>query len=179
MDGCSSKKGTGNFPVRADNPGYPASLRIKRRETKEERLMNVIWKRPDGFHGSSPEDYTVVQVANNAKIWLHKKDRINFPFRVSGGWQDEDATKKLNSLVNLINRPSVEWNRHLLDEFYESQVEGGEKFLQDLTSWLGDLRQNLKGDHWETAIMKEVLSEISHQIDSLKTSFIREAEKPH
>ena len=51
--------------------------------------MNVIWKRPDGFHNASPSDYVTVDITSNAKIWLHKRDQENFPFRVSGDWQEE------------------------------------------------------------------------------------------
>ena len=137
--------------------------------------MKVIWKRPDGFHGASPSDYEVVQVANNSKIWLHKQDNLNFPFRVSGGWQDEDATKKLNQLVNLLNKGKEVWLEHLIGGFFNSKSESAEKYIEKLAMWLGDLRNSLKGDQWETTIMSEVISEVQQKTQSYRSEFIEKA----
>lgn len=139
--------------------------------------MKVIWKRPDGFHGASPSDYEVVQVANNSKIWLHKHDNINFPFRVSGGWQDEDATKKLNQLVNLLNKDKKSWLEHLQDGFFNSKSESAEKYVEKLHLWLSDLRSNLKGDQWEITIMHEVVSEVLLKTQSYQHEFIDQAKQ--
>lgn len=139
--------------------------------------MKVIWKRPDGFLGASPLDYTVVEVANNSRIWLHKQDNVNFPFRVSGGWQDEDATKKLNGLVNLIDKSNTDLLEHLLNDYYESNAEDGAKYIAELGSWLDELKVNLKGDHWETAIMTEVIAELSSRVQTTKSEFLKSSEK--
>ena len=139
--------------------------------------MKVIWKRPDGFHGASPSDYVVVQVANNSKIWLHKDDNLNFPFRVSGGWQDEDATKKLNQLVNLLNKDKEVWLGHLIDGFFNSKSESAEKYIEKLSMWLGDLRNSLKGDQWETTIMSEVISDVQHKTESYRSEFMEQAKQ--
>ena len=129
--------------------------------------MNIVWKRPDGFHGASPEDYEVIQVANNSKIWLHKKDDENFPFRISGGWQDEDATKDLNQLVNLLNKDKNQWLEHFKGKFFDSKIENSHKYLVEVENWIESLRKNLKGDQWETTIMNEVLMEVKLKINSL------------
>lgn len=139
--------------------------------------MNVIWKRPDGFHGASPSDYVVVQVATNSKIWLHKTDNCNFPFRISGGWQDEDATEKLNNLVNLLNKKQEDWIQHLLDCFSNSQAENGKNYIESQEKWLGELKENLKGDQWETTIMIEVLTEVEQMIHKVANDFLTEAQR--
>lgn len=140
--------------------------------------MKVIWKRPDGFLGASPQDYTVVEVANNSRIWLHKQDNVNFPFRVSGGWQDEDATKRLNRLVNLIDKGNPELLEHLLNDYYESNAEDGAKYIAELISWLDELKSNLKGDHWETAIMTEVMAELHSRVKASESEFLKSSDKP-
>jgi elongation factor P hydroxylase len=65
--------------------------------------MFVVWKRPDGYHDATPSDFQIVEAGANARIWLHKSDREWYPFRISGGWQESDATRRLNGLVNLPN----------------------------------------------------------------------------
>ncbi len=129
--------------------------------------MKVIWKRPDGFHGAKPSDYYVVQVANNANIWLHRSDRDNFPFRISGGWQDEEATCKLNRLVNLLGRTQAEWLEYLRQDFHHSRAESAEAYSQALNAWLTSLQSNLKGDHWEIIIMEEVLQDLRQQLANI------------
>ena len=138
--------------------------------------MKVIWKRPDGFHGASPGDYEVVQVANNSKIWLHKQDNVNFPFRVSGGWQDEDATKKLNQLVNLLNKDEEAWLEHLTDGFFNFKSDSAAKYIEKIDLWLSDLRSNLKGDQWELTIMNEVLSEVLQKTQAYQQAFMARAQ---
>ena len=133
--------------------------------------MKVIWKRPDGFHGAKPSDYYVVQVANNVNIWLHKSDSKNFPFRVSGGWQDEESTRKLNQLVNLLGKPEKEWLSHLLNDYHHSQAESSDAYLQHLETWIELLQGNLKGDNWEMIIMQEVLQELRSTLMGLSRQF--------
>lgn len=130
--------------------------------------MKVIWKRPDGFHGASPSDYFVVQVANNSKIWLHKTDDQNFPFRVSGGWQDEDATKDLNKLVNLLTKNSTDWKDFLSNKFNDSKAENLGQYVSKIELWIGELKSNLKGDVWEMEIMTEVLEEVQNRLAQIK-----------
>ena len=54
---------------------------------------SVIWKRPDGFHGANPSDFMVVDIGSESRLWLHKSDFENFPFRISGSWSGEKDSK--------------------------------------------------------------------------------------
>lgn len=135
--------------------------------------MNVIWKRPDGFHGSHPSDYVVIELqTNSSRIWLHKKDKSNFPFRVSGGWQEESATRRLNELVNLLNSPNEEWVRYLKTQLHDSKFEDGQTFISDLELWLQQLKPFLKGDKWEIAVMSDTLEDLNLKIQEIKGIFL-------
>jgi hypothetical protein len=135
--------------------------------------MKVIWKRPDGYHGASPSDYTVVEISPNSRIWLHKKDQRNYPFRVSGGWQDEDSTRKLNSFVNLIDKSTKEWVACLANLFDHAKTESPEGFLEQEQAWLDELKSNLKGDTWELEIMTETLNGVKQRIALVKADFLK------
>jgi hypothetical protein len=139
--------------------------------------MKVIWKRPDGFHGADPSDYYVVQVAHNAKIWLHKTDSENFPFRISGGWQDEVSTVKLNKLVNLIGQDEAAWLSYLLHDYHNSEAASSESYLQELEDWLSVLGENLKGDNWALMIMQEVLQDLQATLTVLAAKFKQKAKE--
>ena len=141
---------------------------------KSNGQISLIWKRPDGFLGASPEDFTVIEVAGNSRIWLHRRDSKNFPFRVSGGWQDEDATRRLNQLVNKLNKSPSDLAKHLLTDYYESSAQDGKKYLKGLSAWFHELSDHLKGDHWETTIMREVLEELLQKIRSVEEQFLWE-----
>lgn len=129
--------------------------------------MKVIWKRPDGFHQALPSDYDVYEVTENTRIWLHKDDHENYPFRVSGGWKDELATKELNSLVNLLPQPHDSWISFLKKSFDDSKSEKIESFLQEKLNWLDELSANLKGDTWELEIMTETLKKLKIQLNTV------------
>lgn len=130
--------------------------------------MKVIWKRPDGFHDASPSDYLTIEIASKAKLWLHKKDEENFPFRISGGWQDEETTKKLNRLVNLLNKSSEKWDEWLRLDFSHSKLDNYHLYLESLAKWLNNIKGDLKGDTWEVEIMKETICEIERKLDEHK-----------
>lgn len=134
--------------------------------------MKVIWKRPDGFHGASPDDYEVIEVASNLKIWLHRRDHKNYPFRVSGGWQDEAATHRLNQLISLIPASDADWVAHLVATYEHSQASERSRFVSELLQWLSELRGNLKGDTWELEIMAETLQEVTRHIEVIAQTFI-------
>ncbi len=127
--------------------------------------MKVIWKRPDGFHEALPTDYVVVEVSENSRIWLHKQDQENYPFRVSGGWQDETATQKLNRLVNLIPKSAKEWTAYLTELFNHSSTDNAKNFLKHEQDWLDELAKNLKGDTWELEIMVETLKRLKKKFE--------------
>lgn len=131
--------------------------------------MFVIWKRPDGFHGASPADYEVFDVGES-KIWLHQTEKEEFPFRVSGGWQDGEATKRLNRLVNQL--PQDNFAAHLVSEYEHSMKSEGKEFIEELEKWLQELKDNPKGDTWETEIIVNCLSFVQKKIEEAKDDFL-------
>jgi hypothetical protein len=135
--------------------------------------MHVIWKRPDGYHGASPSDYKAVQLKNHSsRIWLHKTEHHWFPFRVSGGWQDENLTKRLNLMVNLLDKENEIWNKSLSEIFDHSSAKDENAFIEETVQWLSELKGALKGDKWEIEIMEAVLTEIESKISDLKSAFV-------
>ena len=56
--------------------------------------MNVIWKRPDGFYDAAPSDYYTHELSKGYSLWLHKTDKLTYPLRVSGGWEDQKVGRK-------------------------------------------------------------------------------------
>ena len=129
--------------------------------------MKVVWKRPDGFLESVPNDFTVLEMPSKSKLWLHKRDQENFPFRISGGWQDEESTRKLNGLVNLLTKSEENWKEWLETDFFNSKLEKSDGHINSLRLWLKAVKENLKGDTWELEIMAEALGEIDRQIADL------------
>ena len=100
--------------------------------------MHVVWKRPDGFHSVSPSDFRVAEINSTARIWLHKKDTENYPFRISGGWQDEEATKRINTWINLVGEPAEKWLEKLLIEHSNSSIDEPAKFTAKLREYKTD-----------------------------------------
>jgi hypothetical protein len=137
--------------------------------------MHVVWKRPDGFHGAVPTDFEVVELDNQTCFWLHKNDRDWFPFRISGGWQESEATKRLNNLINLLSKPNGDWLDALLSLYHNSMSDECTTFYSDLSTWVGDLRNHLKGDTWETDIMNQALAEVAAQLNLLRDDFLKKA----
>lgn len=127
--------------------------------------MKVVWKRPDGFLESEPSDFTVLEMPSKSKLWLHKSDRENFPFRISGGWQDEESSRKLNQLVNLLSEKKDDWTEWLERDFFDSKLEKSDNYIASLKEWILAVKNHLKGDTWELEIMSEALREIETQIN--------------
>ena len=134
--------------------------------------MHVIWKRPDGFHGADPSDFMVVELSSSSKLWLHKKDSVWFPFRIAGGWQEQESTQRLNLLVNLLRKPEQDWVDALLKIYDDSMGDDPNKFVDDIQSWLIDLKGHLKGDTWEMEIMAQALADVERHVCQCKTRFI-------
>lgn len=135
--------------------------------------MHVIWKRPDGFHDANPADFMVVNLGNRSKLWLHKRDHSWFPFRVAGGWQESEATQRLNRLVNLLPQDDQAWVDALLKIFDDSMGDDAARFIDDLTRWVLDLRNHLKGDTWEIDIMSQALAEVGERVGRTKVPFVQ------
>lgn len=138
--------------------------------------MHVIWKRPDGFHDADPADFMVVNLGNRSKIWLHKKDQDWFPFRVAGGWQESEATQRLNRLVNLLSQNDQAWIDALSRQMDDSMGDDAGRFLDDISRWLVDLRNHLKGDTWEIDIMSQALSEVNDRIAKVRDAVLKAAQ---
>ncbi len=134
--------------------------------------MHVVWKRPDGFHGADPSDFTVINLSDHSKLWLHKRDHTWFPFRVSGGWQESEATQRLNSLVNLLDQPDQVWVDALVKLYNDTMGEDAARFIDDICLWMADLHGHLKGDTWELDIMNQALAEVEGRLKAVRTSFL-------
>jgi hypothetical protein len=127
---------------------------------KKNNNMNVVWKRPDGFHSAHPSDYQVISIANKAKIWLHKKDKENYPFRVSSDWQGESQTKDLNNLVNLLAEDYKSWCLWFKEKIDSCKSDRVVEIIQKTAVWLDDMKSHSKGDSWEVDIIHSCLEEI-------------------
>ena len=135
--------------------------------------MHVVWLRPDGFHGAVPTDYKVVELGGAGRLWLHKEDTDGYPFRVSGGWEDEDASKKLNGLVNLISQDAESWVVYLRDAFSHSMGDDPAKFYGDLGDWLIELDSHVKGDSWEVDIIRQAFVELKANLGRVEPAFMK------
>ena len=138
--------------------------------------MHVVWKRPDGFHGADPADFMVVNLGNRSKIWLHKRDHAWFPFRVAGGWQESEATQRLNKLVNLLSQGDDAWVDALSKLYDDSMGDDPARFLDDISRWLVDLRNHLKGDTWELDIMSQALAEVEGRLAKVRDDVLKAAQ---
>ena len=139
--------------------------------------MHVLWKRPDGFHNARPSDYKVVELSGQSQLWLHNTDRKWFPFRISGGWQESEATQKLNQLVNLVGESNINWVTHVTKLYSHTLGSDAGHFVDDLCGWLNDLRNHLKGDTWETEIMDQVIGAVQRHLLVIKPQFLQVAAK--
>lgn len=139
--------------------------------------MKVIWKRPDGFHNASPEDYKVVTLKSGANVWLHKTNTEWYPFRVSGDWSKEEGTTKLNKLINLLGEPSASWSEHLLEMYFDSESDNPKQYASELLKWLNKVKDHLKGDTWELDIMEQVVSIAYENIKDSTNEFIEKSNK--
>ena len=138
--------------------------------------MRVVWKRPDGFHGAVPSDFFVVDVDGQIKLWLHRREREWFPFQVTGGWQDADATRKLNRLVNLLAAADAVWVNHLLNTFNDSLTDNPNTFFDETIAWLNNDMSNLKGDTWEVEVMEKIMSAIQERLQTIRPRFEQQAQ---
>ncbi len=135
--------------------------------------MHLIWKRPDGFHGASPADFITIDIGHDARLWVHKTDKDQYPFKISGSWEENEATVRLNNLVNLIPEPKNVWVDHLTRLFAHTMKDSSQEFFDDLTKWLKELHKNIKGDSWELEILKQALVKTQNRLQEAKDEFIR------
>ena len=134
--------------------------------------MHVIWKRPDGFHGAEPSDFVTVDLGDS-RLWLHRNDTNWFPFRISGGWQESEATKRLNNMVNHLRSDDSQMLQYMVKMFEDSMSDDAERYYADLDRWLKDLKLHLKGDTWEIDIMSQVVDSVHGRLTALKAQFLK------
>ena len=139
--------------------------------------MHVIWKRPDGFHGAMPSDFFVAELDSHSRLWLHKTDKEQYPFRISGGWEERGTTKRLNGLVNLLAEPKEKWLMHLSVDFSHSPLDSAAEYIDGIHGWLIDLKQHLKGDTWELEIMNRAIECTAQSLMGCRDDFIASASK--
>lgn len=134
--------------------------------------MHVIWKRPDGYLKAEPDDYQSVQIGDDVKIWLHQQDYENFPFRVSGDWQDENLTRRLNFFVNAFKEPDQNWLEMMVDDFEKSKFSNPQEYADDLDEWIHQLAALAKGDQWELYVIGKVLDELKNGLGTARDAFL-------
>ena len=135
--------------------------------------MHLIWKRPDGFHGAAPGDFSVLELGGHSRLWLHNIDKDQYPFRIAGGWEESSGTVLLNNLVNLLPKADREWIDYLNRAFDHSMKDDRGIFIDELTQWLKDLNSSVKGDTWETEILQHALRLTAEKIGAFRTVFIK------
>jgi len=135
--------------------------------------MHLVWKRPDGFHGAAPSDFVVFELGGHSRLWLHKVDHDQYPFRIAGGWEEKEATIRLNNLVNLLPHPTENWIDHLNKLYDNSLKDDRPKFFEDLLSWLEELDQYVKGDTWEAEILSEALRMTNSRLQTMRREFLK------
>lgn len=134
--------------------------------------MRVIWKRPDGFLGASPEDFSVIELEGHSRLWVHRRNKDQYPFQVSGGWEEQNDTVRLNNLVNLLLEADERWLNYLNTAFNNSPKDDRREYYSYLETWLGELGKNLKGDTWETEIVSHALTTTTKRLQKVAESFL-------
>lgn len=135
--------------------------------------MHLIWKRPDGFHGASPSDFSVLELGGHSRLWLHRTDKDQYPFRIAGGWEESSGTVLLNNMINLLPHPPADWLDYLKKTFDHSMKDDRRAFLDELFAWLAELGQHVKGDTWETEIMQQALNLTAERVRACQENFMR------
>lgn len=135
--------------------------------------MHVIWKRPDGYHGASPEDFLAIDVGSHSRLWLHKSDKDAYPFRVSGGWEEDDTSHKLNNFVNLLGQEPKLWLEHLNNVYSHSMKDSRDVFIENQLKWLRELSHHLKGDSWEVDIMDQAINLVLASVERVREEFTK------
>lgn len=138
--------------------------------------MNLIWKRPDGYHGALPSDFKVIRVGDHSNLWVHSTDRDTFPFRVSGGWEEESQTRRLNNLINLLNHDDQDWIRYLEQSYAHSMKDHPREYMKELLLWMDDLKNVVKGGHWEVEIISKALEAVRERMTHVESKFVDETQ---
>ncbi len=134
--------------------------------------MHLIWKRPDGFHGAAPSDFSVLELGGHSRLWLHNKDKDQYPFRIAGGWEENIGTVRLNNMINLLPSGESEWLLFLNHSFDHSMKDDRKQFIDELIDWVQGLKSHVKGDTWEAEIMTQALGLTFDRLSQLRSGFI-------
>ncbi|NRA65079.1 MAG: hypothetical protein HRU19_11395 [Pseudobacteriovorax sp.] len=137
--------------------------------------MHLIWKRPDGFHNATPDDYHVVDLGASFRLWLHKSDRDQYPFRVAGGWEEREATIRLNNLVNLALAGVDDWVTKLNHDYDHSMADDRNKYFANLLNWIDELHKGAKGDTWEVELLQQAMVFTKGKIESARGKFLEDS----
>ena len=135
--------------------------------------MRVIWKRPDGFLGASPDDFSVLELDGHSRIWLHKRNKDHYPFQVAGGWEEQQDTVRLNNLINLLPAPKAEWVTYLNNSFNHWMKDDKKEYCEYLKTWLAELAKNLKGDTWELEILGHAIQFTEKRLGEASQDFLK------
>lgn len=135
--------------------------------------MHVIWKRPDGYHDASPSDYSTCEIGSHFRLWLHRHDKEQYPFRIAGGWEEKEGTVRLNRLINLLPESDEKWLEHLRHSYDHSMKDDKSTFMNDLIGWLQELGKHVKGDTWEVEILSQALDLTIERLEKLKATFAK------
>ncbi|APJ03827.1 hypothetical protein [Silvanigrella aquatica] len=130
--------------------------------------MHVIWKRPDGFQNALPDDFRRIALSNGAHLWLHRHELDWYPFQVSGDWEGQEQTKRLNRLVNLLDAPLVSWKSYLEqlsdDDLNIQEDQSFPAVAQSLSEWVNTLERYAKGHTWEVEIVRCALHDVLEKL---------------
>jgi len=127
--------------------------------------MNVIWKRPDGYHDAEPTDFRLLPIGSHFNLWVHKTDSTTFPFRVAGGWEEEAQTTRLNMLVNLLDQADDQWNS-FIDAEVDQSMNPRDAYVKETVEWLTSLKSSFKGGGWEVEIMGKAFDAIITRLNA-------------
>ncbi|KAB8033424.1 hypothetical protein [Fluviispira multicolorata] len=134
--------------------------------------MHVIWKRPDGFQNALPDDFRRIALSNGAHLWLHRHELDWYPFQVSGDWEGQDQTKRLNRLVNMLDSPHTSWQSYLEhvsdDDLDIKDNQSIVEVAQSIIAWIGSLERFAKGHTWEIEIVRCALHDVLEILKSFK-----------
>lgn len=136
--------------------------------------MHLTWKRPDGFHDAKPSDYYPIDLDGRSRLWLHKDDKDQYPFRLSGGWEDKDLTVRLNNLINLLPESNPQWIKFLKGSFNHSMKPNPQEYYNEIYSWIRELKNFLKGDTWEIDILSQALDSTLNRLETIKPEFFKD-----
>lgn len=133
--------------------------------------MHLIWKRPDGFHNSLPEDFRRVTLSNGASLWLHRSECDWYPFQVNGDWASQEQTVRINRIVNLLDAKDDQWKTFVDQDCGDDLSPNAtpEKHANGLVEWLESLKACLKGTTWEVDIMTCALSDAQKRLKDART----------